>query len=253
MADRLEQKELRKRRRERAIILALSLSFLLLTAVEFRLGKISASLPFVNSIFFFGLINFNIVILVGLLWLIFKNVGKIFFERRSQILGSRLKTKLVTAFIGFSIVPTLTVFTISALYINQSFDKWFSLKIQSTLQSSLEITNLYYRNAETQSAHFAELIAKQLRSSLISTRAASSNDLPGRLESLRRAFGRRQGKEARKLLDHSIASRPRREHLACGHFPRPGLGLRQSQPTPQTLQMHRAVLGHPRPRPLGFF
>ena len=166
-------------------MLGLSLLFLLLTAVEFRLGKISASLPFVNSIFFFGLINFNIVILVGLLWLIFKNVGKIFFERRSQILGSRLKTKLVTAFIGFSIVPTLTVFAISALYINQSFDKWFSLKIQNTLQSSLEITNLYYRNADAQSSHFADLISKQLRSRLISGVGPRPKDLLPELESLR--------------------------------------------------------------------
>jgi two-component system nitrogen regulation sensor histidine kinase NtrY len=163
MSDRLEQREARKRRRERVIIVGLFLSFALLTAVEFRLGKISSTLPFVNSIFFFGLINFNIVILVGLLWLIFKNVGKIFFERRSRILGSRLKSKLVAAFIGFSIIPTLTVFTISALYINQSFDKWFSLKVQNTLESSLEITSLYYKNAENLSTHFAELISKQLR------------------------------------------------------------------------------------------
>ena len=147
MSDRLEQREARKRRRERVIILGLAIVFALLTGVEFRLSKISATLPFVNSIFFFGLINFYIVILVAMLWLIFKNVGKIFFERRSRILGSRLKTKLVTAFIGFSTVPTLTVFLISALYINQSFDKWFSLKILNTLQSSLEITNLYYKNA----------------------------------------------------------------------------------------------------------
>ena len=188
MQERLEQKEQRKRRRERAIMAGLFLLFVVLTAVEFRLGKISSTLPFVNSIFFFGLINFNIVILVGLLWLIFKNVGKIFFERRSRILGSRLKTKLVTAFIGFSIVPTLTVFTISALYINQSFDKWFSLKIQTTLQSSLEITNLYYKNAESLSTHFAELIAKDTHSALMGRRASLEGPFTGRMEQLRSLY-----------------------------------------------------------------
>jgi len=188
MLDRLEQKELRKRRRERAIMAGLFIALVLLTLVEFRLGKISSSLPFVNSIFFFGLINFNIVILMGLLWLIFKNVGKIFFERRSQILGSRLKTKLVTAFIGFSIIPTLTVFAISALYINQSFDKWFSLKIQNTLQSSLEITNLYYKNAENLSTHFAVLITKQLHSPLMSRKRQITPSLVNQLEQLRALY-----------------------------------------------------------------
>ena len=166
----------------------LFIALVLLTLVEFRLGKISSSLPFVNSIFFFGLINFNIVILMGLLWLIFKNVGKIFFERRSQILGSRLKTKLVTAFIGFSIIPTLTVFAISALYINQSFDKWFSLKIQNTLQSSLEITNLYYKNAENLSTHFAGLIGKQLHAPLMNRKHPIAPAVSNQLEQLRALY-----------------------------------------------------------------
>jgi two-component system nitrogen regulation sensor histidine kinase NtrY len=188
MSDKPDLKERRKRKRERLIMVGLLLALALLTAVEFRLGKISSTLPFVNSIFFFGLINFNIVILMGLLWLIFKNVGKIFFERRSRVLGSRLKTKLVTAFIGFSIIPTLTVFTISALYINQSFDKWFSLKVQNTLQNSLEITNLYYKNAESLSAHFADLIAKQLHTPLIAQRKAPSSALLDQLEQLRSLY-----------------------------------------------------------------
>ncbi|MBC7398061.1 MAG: HAMP domain-containing protein, partial [Bdellovibrionales bacterium] len=188
MSDRLEQRELRKRRRERIIILGLSIVFTLLTIVEFRLSKISATLPFVNSIFFFGLINFNIVILIGLLWLIFKNVGKIFFERRSRILGSRLKTKLVTAFIGFSIIPTLTLFSICALYINQSFDKWFSLKIQNTLQSSLEITSLYYKNAESTSSHFADLISKQVHSQVITHRRSLDKAFMQSLEQMRSTY-----------------------------------------------------------------
>ena len=188
MSDRLEQRESRKRRRERIIILGLGIVFAFLTAVEFRLTRISATLPFVNSIFFFGLINFNIVILVGLLWLIFKNVGKIFFERRSRLLGSRLKTKLVTAFIGFSIIPTLTLFLISALYINQSFDKWFSLKIQNTLQSSLEITNLYYKNAEGTSTHFSNLIAKQVHSHVITHRGHLDKSFLLNLEQMRSTY-----------------------------------------------------------------
>jgi two-component system nitrogen regulation sensor histidine kinase NtrY len=186
--DRADIKENRKRKRERIIMLALAIVFALLTAVEFRLSRISATLPFVNSIFFFGLINFNIIILVALLWLIFKNVAKTFFERRSRLLGSRLKTKLVTAFIGFSIIPTLTLFLISALYINTSFDKWFSLKIQNTLQSSLEITSLYYKNAEATSSHFAELIAKQIHSQIATRSTKKVRPLETQLEQLRSTY-----------------------------------------------------------------
>src|SRR4051794_34866304 len=152
----LESRERRKRKREGIAIIALALLFVLLTVAEFQLTKVSSTLPFVTSIFFFGLLNVNLIILIALVWLVFRNIGKLFIERRRKILGARLKTKLVIAFFSFSIIPTVDLFIISAMYINSSFDKWFSLKIQNTLQASLEITGTYYRNTEHTAMHFAE-------------------------------------------------------------------------------------------------
>jgi two-component system nitrogen regulation sensor histidine kinase NtrY len=170
---KLDSKELRKRKRERLAIVLILAIFLGLTFAEFKLTKVSNSLPFVNSIFFFGLLNINIILLIGLIWLIFRNIGKIFLERRSKLLGSGLKSKLVAAFLSFSIIPTLVLFTISSLYINSSFDKWFSIKIQNTLQASLEITRAYYRNGERIAVHFADHLSKQL-----GTRIKPSENLP---------------------------------------------------------------------------
>ncbi len=152
----LDSRERRKRKREVILIALLFTLFCVLTVAEFQLSTVSSTLPFVTSIFFFGLLNINIVILIALVWLIFRNIGKLFIDRRRKILGTKLKTKLVIAFFGFSIIPTLVLFVISAMYINSSFDKWFSLKIQNTLQASLEITSTYYRNTDQTAMHFAE-------------------------------------------------------------------------------------------------
>src|SRR4051812_20038945 len=89
--------ESKKRKRERIAILFLTILFVLLTVAEFRLTRVSSTLPFVNSIFFFGLLNINIVLLIALFWLIFRNIGKLFLERRRKVLGSRLKTKLIVS------------------------------------------------------------------------------------------------------------------------------------------------------------
>lgn len=158
----LDRKESKKRKREILAIIGLGILFVVLTVLEFRLTKVSNTLPFVNSIFFFGILNVNILILIALIWLIFRNIGKLFLERRSRVLGSRLKSKLVVAFLAFSIIPTLVLFLISSSYINSSFDKWFSIKIQNTLQASLEITRTYYRNADRIATHFASHLAEQL-------------------------------------------------------------------------------------------
>jgi two-component system nitrogen regulation sensor histidine kinase NtrY len=169
----LDPREIRKRRRELITIVLLGLLFIGLTIAEFQLSKLSSTLPFVNSIFFFGLLNVNILILLGLLWLVFRNIGKVFIERRSRVLGARLKTKLIIAFLAFSIIPTLVLFVISAMYINSSFDKWFSLKVQNTMQASLEITRTYYRNTDLTAMHFAEHLAEG-----IGTRLSGPEEFP---------------------------------------------------------------------------
>jgi two-component system, NtrC family, nitrogen regulation sensor histidine kinase NtrY len=158
----LDPREKRKRRRELIAIGSLAALFVGLTFAEFQLSKLSSTLPFVNSIFFFGLLNINIIILIALVWLVFRNIGKVFIERRSKVLGARLKTKLVIAFLAFSIIPTLVLFIISAMYINSSFDKWFSLKVQNTMQASLEITRTYYRNTDQTAMHFASHLAERI-------------------------------------------------------------------------------------------
>ncbi len=175
----LDSRERIKRKREILAAVVLIFVFAALTFTEFRLTKVSSALPLVNSIFFFGLLNINVVLLIAIIWLLFRNIGKLFIERRKNVLGSRLKTKLVMAFVGLSVVPTLLLFTISALYINSSFDKWFSIKVQNTLQASLEITHVYYRNAEETAKHFAEHLSQGLgsRFRLQSSPAASSEVL----------------------------------------------------------------------------
>ncbi len=155
----LNPQESRKRRRERIAIVLILVLFLLFTFLEIRLSRVSDSLPFVNSIFFFGLLNINVILLIALFWLIFRNVGKLFWERRNKVLGARLKTKLVAAFFMFSIIPTLILFVISSAYINSSFDKWFSIRVQNTLQASLDVTRSFYRSTDTSTKHFAKSIA----------------------------------------------------------------------------------------------
>jgi two-component system nitrogen regulation sensor histidine kinase NtrY len=155
--------ESKKRRREVVIVFCVALLFLLLTWFEVRLFSISQQLPFVHSIFFFGLVNFNIVLLLLLLFLIFRNVVKVFAERKGKVFGSSLKAKLIAAFVAFSTIPTLLIFLTSVFYINSSFEKWFSVKMAGVLKSSLEVTNAYYFNAKKRNYHFAHQVALEVR------------------------------------------------------------------------------------------
>lgn len=157
--DRLEK---RKRKREILLAISMSLLFLVLTFIEIRLAYLSRELPFMHSIFFFGLVNFNIVLLLFLSFLIFRNLVKTFVEKSGKIIGSSLKSKLIAAFTAFSVVPTMLMFFISVFYINSSFEKWFSIKTSYVLRDTLEITNNFYLNSKQKNYHFANKIAEQI-------------------------------------------------------------------------------------------
>ncbi len=175
--------EQRKRRREILIVFLLSFVFVFLTWFEIRLFATSQQLPFVHSIFFFGLVNFNIILLLLLAFLIFRNVVKVFVERRGRIFGSSLKGKLIAAFAAFSVIPTLLMFIVSVFYINSSFEKWFSVKTVGVLKSALEVQNAYYFNAKKNNYHFAHEAAARVRS-LTARPAAMERELA----QLRRQF-----------------------------------------------------------------
>ncbi len=155
--------ETKKRRREILWIISLAVLFLLLTWIEVRLFSFSQTLPFEHSIFFLGLVNFNIIVFLLLFFLIFRNIVKIFAERPAGMFGSSLKGKLVAAFATFSFVPTALMFLVSVFYINNSFDKWFSEKMAGVLKSSLEVTNAYYLSAKKKNYHFASQVADSLK------------------------------------------------------------------------------------------
>lgn len=175
--------EQRKRRRELFIVFVVSFVFVFLTWFEIRLFATSQQLPFVHSIFFFGLVNFNIVLLLLLAFLIFRNVVKVFVERRGRIFGSSLKGKLIAAFAAFSVIPTLLMFIVSVFYINSSFEKWFSVKTVGVLKSAIEVQNAYYFNAKKNNYHFAHEAASRVKGLTARTR-----DMQRELKRLRQEF-----------------------------------------------------------------
>ncbi len=154
--------EKRKRRRELFAVGGLGLLFIILTWVLFKLFGMSEQLPIQHSIFFFGLVNFNIIVFLLLMFMIFRNIVKQFAEREGGPIGSSLKNKLIAAFVGFSFVPTALMFIVSVFYINSSFDRWFNEKISGVLKSSIEVTNSYYQTAKNKNYHFASEVAHSI-------------------------------------------------------------------------------------------
>ena len=176
--------ESRRRHRERITVVILLVVLSIFTAVEIHLLKTSAQLPFVSSVFFFGLMNLNIILIMVLLFLIFRNVVKLVLDEKKRQKKPLLKTRLVYSFILFAIIPTLLLFIISAFYIKSSFDKWFNVKVERTLQRSIEVVRNYYENTQNNAARFARKIAISL-----AVKPLAQGELLAKLQQYRVEYG----------------------------------------------------------------
>ena len=106
----------------RAVVLGVSLVLLALLVYWQRpTGELTEPR---NALLVFVLFNLNIVVLSVLAFLIGRNVVKLVFDRKRRIIGSRLKLKLVAAFVGLTLIPTSFVFVLAGGLLNQAMDRY---------------------------------------------------------------------------------------------------------------------------------
>ena len=157
-----DPKERRRRIREISLITLIPLIILFITVFWINLSKESTGLNLTQHILFLTMIHFNIILLVLLFYLVFRNLTKLFFERKSQVLGSKLRTKLVLAFIGLSIIPTVCLFMAAVIFINQSNEKWFSVQIGKSLFQALDVANTSYEQVQRNTIYYAQQISQKI-------------------------------------------------------------------------------------------
>ena len=93
----------------------------------------------VNSYLFLAIFNLNLILLLVVLFLVLRNGVKLFLDRKRNVKGSRLRTKLVQAFIFLSILPTLLMFFVAVKFVQTSVDYWFRTQVDTSMDQALEV------------------------------------------------------------------------------------------------------------------
>lgn len=156
-------REIRKRRREWLIIGLITVLVVVLSRFETQLFQFSSQVPLAKSLLVLVLINLNILLIILTLFLVFRNVFKLILERRREVPGARLRTRLVVTFVTLSLVPTLLLFFVAAGFISSSIENWFNVQIETSLHESLEVAQTYYKNSETNALYYGDQLARFIK------------------------------------------------------------------------------------------
>ena len=154
--------EARRRRNELMIIGIISILIILLTTIEMKFPQVGGKIPIADNIIIFSLINLNIILILLLIFLVIRNLVKLIFERKRKVLGAKLRTKLVVAFVSLSLIPTVLLFFVAVGFITSSVEHWFSAQVEQSLQGSLEVAQTYYRDFANSMVSSAKQVSKHL-------------------------------------------------------------------------------------------
>lgn len=149
-----------KKTKEMIIVAVILLVMILMSIAKTNLSLIGL-VPSSNAVIF-TIISLNVILLILVVFLVTRNVVKLVLERRRGVLGTRLRTKLVVAFVTLTIIPTAVLFFASVVFLNRSMEGWLSTEVESAIEESMNVANIYYKEASIDAIHYATSIAREI-------------------------------------------------------------------------------------------
>jgi two-component system nitrogen regulation sensor histidine kinase NtrY len=164
------------------------------------------------------------LLLVVLTFVLFRNLLKLYAERRLGVLGSRFRTRMMVGALVLSFAPAIVMFMFSYGLMNRSIDKWFSSPVNALHQGSGRVAALLTASQGDNARHTAMDIAESPEIQ----HAFETANYSGVLHEFRRHQNTLQNGFAVAIRDDAP--------VASWNLPRPWPMLRQSFPDLNKLQ-----------------
>ncbi|MGK2857508.1 MAG: ATP-binding protein [Thermoanaerobaculia bacterium] len=112
-----------------------------------------------SRLLLFALWNINVILILGILFVLIRNVIKLVLERQRGVAGSRFRTKLVLTYLATALVPITLLFFVATDLLRVSIDRWFNTPVQTILSNSEVIAEALQSSAIDQSGRAAAEVA----------------------------------------------------------------------------------------------
>lgn len=139
-------------------LFVLSILAIIITGVVLSYLGIEHGPLLIKTGFIFIIVNIVLYLLL-LIYFVIRNLIHLYTEKKQKVIGSKFRTKLVVAFVGLTLIPSILLFILSNQLINNSIDKWFSFEIQKPMSDSMDIAKTFYSKERTNVLAYAVFLA----------------------------------------------------------------------------------------------
>ncbi|MCM2315110.1 MAG: HAMP domain-containing protein, partial [Thermoanaerobaculia bacterium] len=115
-----------------------------------------------SRLLLFALWNINVILILGILFVLIRNVIKLVLERQRGVAGSRFRTKLVLTYLATALVPITLLFFVATDLLRVSIDRWFNTPVRTILSNSESIAEALQTSAIEQSGRAAAEVAESI-------------------------------------------------------------------------------------------
>ena len=212
-----------KKRSRTPAIVALSIAIFLLFAVIF--AQATFNLTFLQpdtseeTLIFAALSAFIFLLFVALTFVLLRTLLRLYAERKTGVMGSRLRSRMVMGALLLSLGPVIFLFMFSYGLINRSIEKWFSRPVEDVQYRTGVVASLLTDYA----ADNARVEAERIAATPAAKKSFESGNFTLVLEEFRRGEVSLQGGFAFALADNRAE--------ASFHAPQPWQLIHDQLPT----------------------
>jgi two-component system nitrogen regulation sensor histidine kinase NtrY len=138
------------------IVLFFTIDYFIRVAQEFSPTK-------ATSILLTALQFVVLLLALILLFVLGRNLVRLYLERKHKVVGSHFKIKLVLFFTALSFIPTLLLFLFTSDLINRNIEQWFKMDINRVLEDAKTVADGFYSTTSELTLHYAQQLEKEVR------------------------------------------------------------------------------------------
>ncbi len=106
------------------------------------------ALPLLADVLLYPLLAVDLALLAALVFVLARNLFKIWVEQRRAVPFAKFRGKLVAALLAMTIIPSVLVLISGSEIIRNSADRWFSPPVDEVLDAAQRIATSYYQERQ---------------------------------------------------------------------------------------------------------
>jgi len=161
-AQLLREADHKRRRRELLVVAIATVLLVVFVLAQTRLPALTSRASLPSNLVVIVLFDFSFLLLGLLMFLVGRNIAKVFFERHRGLIGSKLQARMVVGFIAVAMLPSGFLLYVSGSFLRTDINSWFNPEYSRVLDNSLDIAKNYYLDSANNALHYARELAQEI-------------------------------------------------------------------------------------------